>query len=658
MPFTLTALPANIFLQVVALLIFHSLFFFVLLRIRSPLGITFLIFAFAAFCYTLFSLLKNFTFDENILWWLDRLAYLSAAQAAVLWLGLVGQSKKQRYLIPLLLGGALLVTIACSLIDPLPSLKASWFIQSQPKLVFYLERGFILGLIFLSLLLVISEIKRIRKIGIIPLFFYFIIVAWALLAALVRLLEGVVVVELEILPFALSIAALAFVIYFSIFNLWNLAPLARTNLLETSDDPFFVIDRQDQIIDFNESFLSLFSLTRKDILGCGLPELAQRLAVKEDFFKPENMAKTVEWEFDGRNFEVRAFVLKKGRRKVGVIYYFHDYTKRKRYEIKLRQSILRLEKLNDLSRLLAMWLGKTDVMKVAIQTVTELLHAAFGALYFLESAGLKERARAGYKNQGQENSPDPLTPLFEEAAFEAITRAETVHYQRSPYSVLAVPLNAEILHGQPGALVFLASEETEFSDFDVSLAESVARQVAITTENTRLYREVQRTAQIDALTQIYTRGHFEELSRQNFKYALRHKEKFCVIMCDIDHFKKINDTYQHAVGDSVLRQVAERLRVNIREADILGRYGGEEFIVYLPQTERKQAMLIAQRIHQAIGQKTITTQAGELRVTASFGIAEFNPQTDTTLAKVVQRADKALYKAKNDGRNCIRFLEA
>ncbi|HEQ71054.1 MAG TPA: sensor domain-containing diguanylate cyclase, partial [Spirochaetia bacterium] len=352
----------------------------------------------------------------------------------------------------------------------------------------------------------------------------------------------------------------------------------------------------------------------------------------------------------GTYYEIRTYPVNRGRKTVGVIHYFHDFSKRKQIEQRLRQSLLRLEKLNDLSRLLAMWLGKGNLMQVTLQTATELLEAVFGALFFLESSGLRIRALSGIRNQDE--SP-ALAALLEEAGFAAITDAQTMRLVRGPYNVLAVPLNAEILHGQPGALVFVTPKESVFSDFEISLAESVARQLAVTTENARLYREVERMAQIDGLTGIYTRRHFESIARHQWYFSLRHRRPFCVIMADIDFFKKVNDTHGHAAGDAVLRQVAERLRVNLREADVLGRYGGEEFIVLLPQTGLEHAREIAERIRAAVAGRPMTISSGDLAVTVSFGVAHYRPGKDESLLAVIKRADSALYEAKEKSRNRV-----
>ncbi len=123
------------------------------------------------------------------------------------------------------------------------------------------------------------------------------------------------------------------------------------------------------------------------------------------------------------------------------------------------------------------------------------------------------------------------------------------------------------------------------------------------------------------------------------------------MMFDIDHFKRINDQHTHAIGDQVLQQFAKRCLQNLRAIDILSRYGGEEFVILLPETNLQVAKLIAERLHQSILKSGFLTDVGDLRVTASIGVAE--SRADESLNDLIQRADTALYKAKENGRNKI-----
>jgi diguanylate cyclase (GGDEF)-like protein len=126
-------------------------------------------------------------------------------------------------------------------------------------------------------------------------------------------------------------------------------------------------------------------------------------------------------------------------------------------------------------------------------------------------------------------------------------------------------------------------------------------------------------------------------------------------MIDVDHFKSVNDTYGHAAGDQVLRGVAERCRNQLRVIDIIGRYGGEEFAVALPETDIHAAGQIAERLRIAVERAPFVTDYGSISLTISVGAAVYHPGDHITLDAVIDRADRALYIAKRSGRNSVRI---
>ena len=156
----------------------------------------------------------------------------------------------------------------------------------------------------------------------------------------------------------------------------------------------------------------------------------------------------------------------------------------------------------------------------------------------------------------------------------------------------------------------------------------------------------------DKLTQLYNRLKLDEALVNETNRARRYKHDFSVVILDIDHFKTINDTYGHQSGDAALIQVAEILKQCARETDIVGRWGGEEFLIILPETPAAKAYAFAEKLRHLISSCALPT-VGHL--TASIGVAHFNPESDTP-ANLLERADKALYEAKHSGRNKVVFL--
>ena len=162
----------------------------------------------------------------------------------------------------------------------------------------------------------------------------------------------------------------------------------------------------------------------------------------------------------------------------------------------------------------------------------------------------------------------------------------------------------------------------------------------------------QNMARTDGLTGINNRRNLFELAEHEFEVAKRYQQPLSIIMFDIDYFKQINDTYGHAVGDKMLERVARVTHAQLRDVDIIGRYGGDEFVIVLPVTNAQKSYLLAQRILENVASICLNTDHGSAAVTLSIGIAEIihTPQ-DESVDNLIRRADQAMYAAKQAGRN-------
>ncbi len=215
-------------------------------------------------------------------------------------------------------------------------------------------------------------------------------------------------------------------------------------------------------------------------------------------------------------------------------------------------------------------------------------------------------------------------------------------------SWLGVPLMA---HGRALGLLAIDSQREDFFTLEhVQLVNAFANQVALALVNAQRYEEAQAQALTDPLTGLYNRRGLMELGKIELTRAQRQGKPFSAIMLDIDHFKRVNDTYGHPIGDQVLQAIAQRCKKGLRELDLIGRYGGEEFLVFLPETDWKTAFAIANRLRLLIAEAAIPTRAGPLRVTISLGVSQ-HVDADNRLEEIIERADQALYQAKAQGRN-------
>ncbi len=219
----------------------------------------------------------------------------------------------------------------------------------------------------------------------------------------------------------------------------------------------------------------------------------------------------------------------------------------------------------------------------------------------------------------------------------------------------AVPLKSE---GKEVGVLVAKSTNEGITEKDIDYLSQLAVQIATTINRANVYAEILKHATLDALTGFYNRRQLEERIKQEVSNAKRQNAPLCGIMTDVDFFKNVNDTYGHAVGDLVLKTIAKIIRGQLREYDIAGRYGGEEFSILLPFTKIDEAKMVAERLRQTIENRVIDiskvnpeSEVKSIGITISLGIYEMKDgDSDEDLLK---KADKALYQAKNTGRNKV-----
>lgn len=166
--------------------------------------------------------------------------------------------------------------------------------------------------------------------------------------------------------------------------------------------------------------------------------------------------------------------------------------------------------------------------------------------------------------------------------------------------------------------------------------------------------ELKLLASTDPMTKLYNRRYFNEISKNILEIDKRNKSELSIMMMDIDKFKNVNDTYSHSIGDKVISFVADILKKYQRKSDVVCRYGGEEFVMLLPNTSLNDAIIIAQKIRKHIEDSIIDSQENEgFGITISIGISQVNLLNESNIEPSLNRADDALYKAKNLGRNMV-----
>lgn len=307
------------------------------------------------------------------------------------------------------------------------------------------------------------------------------------------------------------------------------------------------------------------------------------------------------------------------------------------------------------------------LLETILERAISLLNASGGDLGIYDRANQKITITAS-RNMGKDFSgvqmvlgegamgkaAESLQPVIIEDYTHWIDKSP--QYQSGPWqSVIAVPL---LIGGRlVGAIGIVDSNPNrKFSTSDQRLLHLFGQQAAIAIQNAQLHAEVQRLAITDSLTGLYNRRGLFELGQRELERARRNNHPLAAVMLDIDHFKRINDTYSHAVGDQVLKILAKRCKANLRDLDILGRYGGEEFAILLPDTDQQEAQQIAERLRQNMNTKPVKTDKGQIELTISLGVAFANREIPD-MAILLDWADTAMYRAKQAGRNRVEIQE-
>jgi two-component system, cell cycle response regulator len=208
-----------------------------------------------------------------------------------------------------------------------------------------------------------------------------------------------------------------------------------------------------------------------------------------------------------------------------------------------------------------------------------------------------------------------------------------------------------------GTLVAGARRRGALGEDALRMLEVLAIQAAQAVLRAQLFEQTERLATTDALTGLANRRTFQARAGHALAQARRYARACSVLVTDIDHFKVVNDTYGHPAGDDVLRGVAQMLREQARDTDVVARYGGEEFAVVMPETDLRGAQVIAERLREAVAARVFPTELGPVHVTLSVGLAA-SPADGSEVDALVQLADQCLYQAKRQGRNRVVTSEA
>lgn len=454
------------------------------------------------------------------------------------------------------------------------------------------------------------------------------------------------------------------------------------NIVEQANDAIIIFDRAETILGWNNGAEHISGLKRESAIGNRLSEIVPDIFPGRAWPGQENdvdlhaavllnldeILKTGSPRFVEGNILNHVDAGKRWIQSVtfpiraGALLLFgciaRDITVLKQTEDRLQRYAHQLESLRQAGLEIAAELGLDSLVWMIAPRAVEMLNGTAMALYLhnpekdvLELAiGLGENQPELEKVvQRGETLAGQVWETGKAILLEDYHTGRTAELEKRYWGKVA---GAPIIWGVDFlGVIFVFSDQT-FHESDLKILELFSAHAAAAIRNARLHQQLSQLAITDSLTGIFNRRHFFELAESEFQEALRYERPFSVLMFDVDMFKQVNDRYGHSRGDEILRTIVQRCAAIIRQTDILGRYGGEEFVVALPETNMERAAGLANRLREVIATSPIETEKGALMVSASFGVAELSEGIED-LMQLLNRADTALYQAKRMGRDRV-----
>ena len=322
-----------------------------------------------------------------------------------------------------------------------------------------------------------------------------------------------------------------------------------------------------------------------------------------------------------------------------------------------RQQVANMQALHEVSNAIFRSLRLEEMLEAVSQSLIHQMGFDRAKIYLINRdgdtlEGVLTMGQRGKQMGDREKYPlkrgaHPMVDLI-------LGRAPDERVEKYRRTVVYIPLRAR--DENMGILMVdnLLSQQ-EIPAAQVPLLEAIAGQLSMAIKNARLFQGVEELSITDGLTGLYILRYFKQRLKEELYRAERTHGKLSLMILDIDHFKRFNDTYGHPAGDTILATIAERVLANARKIDLTARYGGDEFFILLPDTSPEEALALADRLHHAVADEPVALADGKvLRLTVSIGISTY-PTHAGSIDELIKRADEALYWIKQHGRNRIRL---
>ena len=432
-------------------------------------------------------------------------------------------------------------------------------------------------------------------------------------------------------------------------------------LFEEAPDPYFVGNLKGAFIDVNKAAEKLTGYSRAELIGKSFLKLkllspkqiakASTLIARNALGKDTGPDEFILTCKDGKQVPIeictRPVKIHGKRMVLGLA---RDITARKQAEEALRQSSQKIERLHQIAHDLEACKDEDQVYRLTVEAAERTLSFSVCTICIVEEDRLVVKATSSAVPSGASRESE-----LKEGGLAAKTHRtkETTVFGRMEDVPEATPVREDIRSGisapvgDIGVFQVASTKANAFTDEDARLLELLLSYTAEAVKRIHTQKELEQQAIHDPLTGAYNRRHFDQTIEKELQRSKRYNHPISFLMIDIDRFKEINDTFGHQMGDKVLQTVASLLHEQVRENDLVVRYGGDEFLIVLIETNGELQM-ITKRIQQAVAKRNKENPLLDFPVTLSIGAAHWEPKDDTPIEAVLAKADERMYEEKGE----------
>lgn len=462
--------------------------------------------------------------------------------------------------------------------------------------------------------------------------------------------------NLDLTPFMFIVSGLIYAYGLFGFRMMDVVPVARHKLVDEMKDGVIVLDANKRIVDVNPAVQRLIGVSDSAIGRSSIEVLNACLHLEQvgDITSSSLIDVRVS-ENPPRDVELQISPLSDTQQKIsGHLLILHEITERKQLEVEREKANIRL-------RTLSAAIEQSPVTTV----ITDLSgNIVFVNPRFTETTGYTAEEAIG-------SNPRILKTEFKPSAeykelWDTILSGQSwhgvFHNKKKNGDLYWESATISPVKDEKGAVThFLAVKEdiTDRKSAEAELRRAQDDLEAAHRELQQSFAREQQLARMDDQTGINNHRFLMQLAEREFNVAMRYRQSFSMMFFDVDHFKQVNDTFGHEMGDQALKMTIKTVCTCLRSADLIGRYGGDEFVILLPHTSAEDALPLAERIHAGLAGLQLDTENGPLSLTISIGLAQLDHDTAQadTVECILRRADQALYAAKQAGRNCTRIFD-